>query len=171
MLMTLEELAAALTAGQRLLGLDVGEKTIGMAVSDPGLMVASPIGTIRRGRIDADVTALAAAMQEHAVGGLVVGLPLNMDGTAGPRVQSVRAFVRNLVHRQDKLGGVVRAAFWDERLSTSAVQRFMTQEADMTRKRRGAVVDKMAAAFILQGALDALAWRRNNPAATTEEAP
>lgn len=171
MLMTLEELPAALAPGQRLLGLDVGEKTIGMAVSDPGLMVASPIGTIRRGRIDADVAALAVAMQEHAVGGLVVGLPLNMDGTSGPRVQSVRAFVRNLIHRQEKLGGVVRAAFWDERLSTSAVQRFMTQEADMTRKRRGEVVDKMAAAFILQGALDALAWRRDNPAAITEEAP
>lgn len=156
MLLKLEELPGALAPGERLLGLDVGEKTVGMAVSDPGLSVASPVGVIRRGKIDADVAALAKVFKEYAVGALVVGLPLNLDGDEGPRAQSVRAFVRNLIYRKDALGGVVRATFWDERMSTSAVQRFMIAEADMTRKRRAQVVDKMAAAFILQGALDAL---------------
>lgn len=158
MLLKLEEMPAALAPGERLLGLDVGEKTVGMAVSDPGLSVASPIGVIRRGKIDADVAALAKTFKDYAVGGLVVGLPLNLDGTEGPRAQSVRAFVRNLIYRKEALGGVVRATFWDERMSTSAVQRFMIAEADMTRKRRAQVVDKMAAAFILQGALDALRY-------------
>lgn len=160
MLLKFEEVEAALSKGDRLLGLDVGEKTVGMAISDPGLAVASPIGTIRRGKIDADVAALAEVFKKYAVGALVVGLPLNLDGTEGPRAQSVRAFVRNLIYRKEALGGVVRATFWDERMSTSAVQRFMTAEADMTRKRRGQVVDKMAAAFILQGALDALDYLR-----------
>lgn len=160
MLLKFEEVTTTLAPGERLLGLDVGEKTVGMAISDPGLNVASPIGVIRRGKIDADVAALAKAFKDYApVGALVVGLPLNMDGTEGPRAQSVRAFVRNLIYRRDALGGLVRATFWDERLSTSAVQRFMIGEADMTRKRRGEVVDKMAAAFILQGALDALRYR------------
>lgn len=157
MLLKFDEVKAALGPGERLLGLDVGEKTVGMAVSDPGLNVASPVGVIRRGKIDADVAELAKIFKSHApIGALVVGLPLNMDGTEGPRAQSVRAFVRNLIYRREALGGLVRATFWDERLSTSAVQRFMIGEADMTRKRRGQVVDKMAAAFILQGALDAL---------------
>jgi putative holliday junction resolvase len=160
MLLKFEEMEAALSKGDRLLGLDVGEKTVGMAISDPGLAVASPIGTIRRGKIDADVAALAEVFKKYAVGALVVGLPLNLDGTEGPRAQSVRAFVRNLIYRKEALGGTVRATFWDERMSTSAVQRFMTAEADMTRKRRGQVVDKMAAAFILQGALDALDFLR-----------
>lgn len=172
MLLKLEELPGALAPGERLLGLDVGEKTVGMAVSDPGLSVASPVGVIRRGKIDADVAALAKVFKEYAVGALVVGLPLNLDGDEGPRAQSVRAFVRNLIYRKDALGGVVRATFWDERMSTSAVQRFMIAEADMTRKRRAQVVDKMAAAFILQGALDALhylAATAADDAATSDE--
>jgi putative Holliday junction resolvase len=160
MLLPLVDLPNVLTPGQRLLGLDVGDKTVGMAISDQSLSVASPIGTIRRGKIDHDVQALAAAYAEYGVGALVVGLPLNMDGSEGPRAQSVRAFIRNVDYRKAVLGCDVRAVLWDERLSTAAVQRFMTAEADMTRKRRGQVVDKMAAAFILQGALDALSYRR-----------
>ena len=160
MIHTLPELAALLTRHQRLLGLDVGEKTIGMAVSDPGLVVASPIGTVRRTRIAQDARELGKAIRDYGVGGLVIGLPLNMDGTEGPRVDSVRQFARNLEERADLLGWEPRIAFWDERLSTAAVQRFMIGEADMTRKRRGEVVDKMAAAYILQGALDALAHQR-----------
>lgn len=170
MIVTLEELPGVLTDGRRLLCLDLGTKTIGMAVSDPGLTVASPIDTIRRGRIDADVASLARVMAEYSIGALVLGLPLNMDGTEGPRAQATRAFVRNLRHREATLPVPVRAVLWDERLSTAAVQRFMTDEADMTRKRRGEVVDKMAAAFILQGALDALSHLRRRVAEAEAEA-
>ncbi|MGQ9368956.1 Holliday junction resolvase RuvX [Azospirillum sp. ST 5-10] len=160
MIHDLRDLAAALPRGARLLGLDVGTKTIGMAVSDPGLVVASPIGTVRRTRFAEDARELARAIRDYGIGGLVVGLPLNMDGSSGPRAQSTRQFAQNLLGRTDLLGWEPEIAFWDERLSTAAVQRFMTGEADMTRKRRGEVVDKMAAAYILQGALDSLAHQR-----------
>lgn len=160
MIRTLPELAGLLTRHQRLLGLDVGEKTIGMAVCDPGLAVASPIGTIRTTKFTEDARALAKVLRDYGVGGLVIGLPLNMDGSEGPRCQSVRQFARNLMERADLLGWEAEIAFWDERLSTAAVERFMVREADMTRRRRGEVVDKMAAAYILQGALDALAHQR-----------
>jgi len=149
-------LAQGLDAGARLLGLDVGAKTIGLAVSDRGLAVASPLETVRRGKLSDDVAALKKVCAERAVGGLVIGLPVNMDGSEGPRCQSVRQFAANLAER----GLDLPAAFWDERLSTAAVERLLIAEADMTRKRRGQVVDKMAAAYILQGALDALAARR-----------
>lgn len=155
------DLPALLTRHQRLLGLDVGEKTIGMAVSDPGFVVASPIGTVRRTKIAGDCRELAKAIRDYGVGALVLGLPLNMDGSEGPRCESVRQFGQNLIERADLLGCVPEIAFWDERLSTAAVERFMISEADMTRKRRDEVVDKMAAAYILQGALDALAYRKN----------
>ncbi len=154
-------LADRLAEGERLLGLDVGAKTVGLALSDRGLTVASPLETLRRGNLADDVAALGDLCQARTVGGLVVGLPVNMDGSEGPRCQSVRQFVANLAER----GLDLPAAFWDERLSTAAVERLLIAEADMTRKRRGQVVDKMAAAYILQGALDALATqRRSGPA-------
>ncbi len=149
-------LADRLAEGERLLGLDVGAKTVGLALSDRGLTVGSPLETLRRGKLADDVAALSDLCQARTVGGLVVGLPVNMDGSEGPRCQSVRQFVANLAER----GLDLPAAFWDERLSTAAVERLLITEADMTRKRRAQVVDKMAAAYILQGALDALAAQR-----------
>ena len=152
-------LAQGLDGGARLLGLDVGAKTIGLAVSDRGLAVASPLETLRRGKLADDVAALKRVCAERAVGGLVIGLPVNMDGSEGPRCQSVRQFAANLAER----GLDLPVAFWDERLSTAAVERLLIAEADMTRARRRKVVDKMAAAYILQGALDALAAGRRGP--------
>jgi putative Holliday junction resolvase len=154
---TPQALKARLTGGQRLLGLDLGEKTIGVAISDPGLTVASSIDTIRRVKFTEDVKQLAKLMAGREVGGIIVGLPINMDGTQGPRCQSVRHFAENLLKRTDLLGAEPEIAFWDERLSTAVVQRFLTDEVDMRRNKRAQAVDKMAAAYILQGALDALA--------------
>jgi len=150
------DLAEHLAKGERLLGLDVGAKTVGLALSDRGLTVASPLETLRRGKLADDVAMLRDLCQGRVVGGLVVGLPVNMDGSEGPRCQSVRQFAANLAD----CGLDLPEAFWDERLSTAAVERLLIAEADMTRKRRAAVVDKMAAAYILQGALDALAHGR-----------
>jgi putative Holliday junction resolvase len=146
------ELPGHLAKGARLLGLDLGDKTIGLALSDPGLTVASPIDTIRRAKFTRDAEALILIVRDRGVGGLVIGLPVNMDGTEGPRCQSTRQFAANLLTKID-----IPIAFWDERLSTAAVERLLTDEADMTRARRGQVVDKMAAAYILQGALDMMA--------------
>ena len=151
-------LARRLAKGERLLGLDVGAKTVGLALSDRGLTVASPLETLKRGKLIDDVAALGELCQARAVGGLVIGLPINMDGSEGPRCQSVRQFAANLAER----GLDLAVTFWDERLSTAAVERLLITEADMTRKRRSEVVDKMAAAYILQGALDALAARRRS---------
>ncbi len=150
-----EELRREIAPGSRLLGLDLGSKTIGLALSDPGLSVASPIDTIRRTKFGKDATALEHIVEERGVGGLVIGLPMNMDGTEGPRCQSTRQFAANLISR----GFTLPMAFWDERLSTAAVERFLVDEADMSRRRRAQVVDKMAAAYILQGALDRLRAR------------
>ncbi len=144
-----QELKAHLPAGKRLLGLDVGTKTVGLALSDPSLTVASPLQTIRRTKFTRDAEELEAIISEHGVGGLVVGLPLNMDGSEGRACQSVRQFAANLLARND-----MPIAFHDERLSTAAVERMLVKEADMTRQRRAKVVDKAAAAYILQGALD-----------------
>ncbi len=149
---TLHELKTQLPKNTRLLGLDPGAKTIGLAISDPGLTVASPIETIRRRKFRDDAAALIRLIEERGVGGLVIGLPVNMDGSEGPRCQSVRQFAANLLERIE-----IPVVFCDERLSTAAVERFLVEEADMSRKRRGEVIDKMAAAYILQGALDALA--------------
>ena len=151
-----QALKAQLSPGQRLIGLDVGEKTIGVAISDPGLTVASPIDTVRRTKFTEDVKQLARMIQGREVGGIIVGLPINMDGTQGPRCQSVRHFAENLEKRADLLGIEPKVTFWDERMSTVAVQRMMISEADLTRAKRAQSVDKMAAAYILQGALDAL---------------
>ncbi len=142
--------ALNLPPGQRLLGLDLGEKTIGLALSDTLLTVATPMQTLKRAKFGADAARLDIIISEQGVGGLVVGLPLNMDGSDGPSAQSARAFTRNWAGRSQ-----IPIALWDERLSTSAVTRTLI-EADASRRRRDEVVDKMAAAYILQGALDRL---------------
>jgi putative Holliday junction resolvase len=152
---TLEALAEALEKGRRLMGLDLGTETIGVALSDALLSIATPVTTIRRTRFARDAEQLAALARERQAGGLVYGLPVNMDGTEGPRCQSVRDFAREFDKRCP-----LPYAFWDERLSTAAVQRMLTDEADLSRKRRAEVVDRAAAAYILQGALDALAKKR-----------
>jgi putative holliday junction resolvase len=144
----LKELAMT---GRRLMGLDIGSKTIGLALSDTRLIIASPLGTIRRTKFSADAVRLQELTTRHGVGGLVIGLPVAMDGSEGPRCQSVRQFARNLLALFD-----LPIAFWDERLSTVAVTREMIA-ADLTRKRRAALVDRAAAAYILQGCLDYLA--------------
>lgn len=137
-----------------LLGFDVGTTTIGLAISDPAWRVASPLLTITRRKWPQDLAAIADVVKERGVGGFVVGLPCNMDGSEGPRAQSVRAFAQNLLARPEVLGCDMPLAFWDERLSTAAVERFLLED-DMSRQRRDAVIDKLAAAYILQGALDA----------------
>ena len=149
--MPLVELTAmpdALLRHQRLLGLDLGTKTIGLALSDVELTIASPLETIARVKFNKDVQAMLAIAARYGVGGLVMGLPINMDGTEGPRAQSTRAFVRNLLPLT-----TMPVTFCDERMSTMAVTRTLL-EADASRARRAKLVDKMAAAYILQGALD-----------------
>ena len=148
----LTDLAAALPPRTPLLGLDLGDKTIGVAASDIDRMIASPIEVIRRTRFTEDVDRVFELMEDRGAHALVIGLPVNMDGTEGPRCQSARAFARNLSRLKD-----LPIAFWDERMSTAAVQRMMTDEADLTRARRADLVDKAAAAWILQGALDRIA--------------
>lgn len=151
----LEELARAVPRGRRLMGIDLGTETIGVAVSDAMLSIATPVETIRRTRFARDAEQLAALVYERHAAAIVYGLPINMDGTEGPRCQSVREFAREFDKRCER-----PYAFWDERLSTAAVERMLTEEADMSRKRRAEVVDRAAAAYILQGALDALAKKR-----------
>ena len=148
------DLKRLLKPGERLLGLDVGTRTIGMALSDTTLLVATPFDTIRRSRFRADAARLAAEIARHKVGGIVVGLPLSLDGDEGPRTQGVRQFARNLLEQID-----LPLAFWDERLSTAAVEREMI-DADLTRKRRAEIIDKVAAAYILQGLLDRIGRER-----------
>ena len=148
---TLHGLKAELAPGSRLLGLDVGSKTVGLALSDVTLIIATPYRTLRRTTFAKDAERLRQTIDEHGVGGLVIGLPVQMDGTEGRRCQSVRQFAANLLERMD-----IPIAFWDERLSTAAVERVLIREADMSRRRRAQVIDKAAAAYILQGALDAL---------------
>lgn len=146
-------LPAYLSAGQRLLGLDLGTKTIGLAVADTRHQIATPFDTIRRTKFGADAAQLEAVIDAGNIGGLVLGLPLNMDGSAGPRVQATHAFVRNLAARDSFPD--LPVLMWDERLSTAAVERTLI-DADTSRTKRSAVIDKMAAAFILQGVLDRL---------------
>jgi putative Holliday junction resolvase len=146
------DLRTTVKRGKRLLGLDLGSKTIGIAISDSGFMIASPLETIQRKKFTGDALTLKAIIDERQIGGLVLGLPKNMDGSDGPRVQSTRQFATNLLERFD-----IPIAFWDERLSTMAVERVLVIEADMSRQKRSAVIDKMAASYILQGALDLMA--------------
>jgi putative Holliday junction resolvase len=150
----LTDLANALPRNTPLAGLDIGTRTIGVAVSDTSLMIASPLALIERVKFTKDVEVLFALMAKRGAAGLVIGLPVNMDGTEGAKCQSVRAFARHLLRLRD-----MPIAFWDERLSSVAVNRVLIDEADTTRGRRAEVVDKMAAAWILQGALDRMAAR------------
>ena len=145
----LQSIKSHLSKNQCLLGLDLGSKTIGLAVSDPSFMIASPIETIKRTKFTADANRLMEIHKDRQIGGWVLGLPVEMDGNEGPRCQSTRQFAENFIGLSE-----LPISFWDERLSSSAVNRFLISEADMTRKRRGQVVDKMAAGYILQGALD-----------------
>ncbi|WP_346909522.1 Holliday junction resolvase RuvX [uncultured Roseibium sp.] len=146
----LDDFLAALPPSGRLIGLDLGTKTIGLALSDLGRGIASPMETIRRKKFTIDAERLLQICTEQQVGGIVLGLPLNMDGTEGPRAQATRAFARNLAQKTN-----LPMTMWDERLSTAAVTRTLL-EADSSRARRAEVVDKMAAAYILQGFLDRL---------------
>lgn len=147
----LSELSAACPPNTPWLGLDLGENTIGVAASDAGRIIASPLALIRKTKFTQDAERLFKIMDGRKVSALIIGLPLNMDGTEGPRAQSCRAFARNLERFRP-----VNVAFQDERLSTTAVERFLIDELDLTRKRRADVVDRTAAAWILQGALDRL---------------
>ncbi len=147
----IEAFAAALPRDRAIFGLDLGTKTLGVATSDLRKSVASPVETIKRTKFTADANALLALAEGREAAGFVLGLPRNMDGSEGPRCQSTRAFARNLAKLTD-----LPITFWDERLSTVAVERTLL-EADQSRKRRAEVIDKMAAAFILQGVLDRLA--------------
>ena len=149
--LTVEELKAALPETGALLGLDLGTKTIGLALSDLRRAIASPLAVIRRTKFQADLLELRQYIEKHRPVALVLGLPVNMDGTEGTRAQATRGFARNI---ERQLG--LPIFFWDERLSTAAVTRTLI-EADASRKRRGEVVDKMAAAYILQGVLDRMA--------------
>jgi putative Holliday junction resolvase len=146
----IEEFAAALTDYKPIVGLDPGEKTIGVAVSDVTLTVASPLALIKKGKFSDDAATLFQLMDSRKAIGIVIGLPMNMDGTEGVRCQSNRALGRNLL----RLNPDLLITFWDERLSTAAVTRVLIEEHDVNRKRRGEVVDKMAAGWILQGALE-----------------
>ena len=146
----LTDIIATLKRDQRLLGLDLGTKTIGLALSDVSRTIATPLSTIVRKKFTQDAEALLALVARHDVGALVLGLPVSMDGTEGPRCQSTRSFAANLLKMTD-----IPIAFWDERWSTAAVTRTLL-EADASRARRAEVVDKLAAAYILQGAMDSL---------------
>ncbi|WP_048646291.1 Holliday junction resolvase RuvX [Nitratireductor soli] len=146
----LEELPAFLQAGQTLGGLDLGTKTIGVAVSDRGLSLANPRPVVLRRKFTQDVEALLAMLARDNAGGIVIGLPVNMDGSEGPRAQSTRAFVRNMQRLT-----ALPVAFWDERMSTLAAERALI-EMDVSRRKRAGRIDSAAAAFILQGALDRL---------------
>ncbi|PRY90216.1 Holliday junction resolvase RuvX [Donghicola tyrosinivorans] len=144
----LKDFVAALPSMRALAGLDLGDKTIGVAVSDTFRSVATPLETIRRKKFGVDAESLLAIVNQRNVGGLVLGLPRNMDGTEGPRCQSTRAFARNLSRLTD-----LPITFWDERLSTVAAERALL-EADTSRRRRAEVIDHVAAGYILQGVLD-----------------
>ena len=142
--------AAALPSGVPLMGLDVGTKTIGLAISDVTRTIASGLATLTRGKFAADVERLLALIGKNAVGGLVIGLPVNLDGSQGPRAQATRAFARNLAKVTP-----LPILLWDERLTTAAAERSLL-EADVSRRRRAQVIDKVAATLILQSALDRL---------------
>lgn len=143
------ELKGALPARHGLLGLDLGEKTIGVAVSDISLTLASPLELIRKSKFTLEAERLFKLMAQREAAGIVIGLPFNMDGSEGPRAQSCRAFARNLLRLRD-----LPIAFWDERWSSSVMNRFLIEEADLSRAKRAEAIDKNAAAYILQGALD-----------------
>lgn len=148
---SIEAFAAALPPGGAIAGLDLGDKTIGVAISDLRRCIATPASVIRREKFTLDAARLLALLTERGAAAIILGLPLNMDGSEGPRVQSTRAFARNLVALT-----ALPIGYWDERLSTVAAERALL-EADTSRKRRKEVIDQVAAGYILQGALDRLA--------------
>jgi len=150
------DMPAQLAAGGAIAGLDNGARTLGVAISDTAWLIASPLAQIRRTKFTQDAEALLALMAGRGAAGLVIGLPVNMDGSEGPSCQSARAFGRNLLRLKD-----LPIAFWDERLSSAGVNRMLIEEADLTRKRRAGAVDKLAATWILQGALDRLRAARS----------
>jgi putative Holliday junction resolvase len=152
--MTIEELGERLLPGQTIAGIDLGSKTIGLAVSDLSLRLASPRPMIKRTKFTLDAIALIAALERDKAGAAVIGLPVNMDGSEGPRAQSTRAFVRSMAEKSD-----LPFVFWDERLSTVAAERALI-EMDVSRKKRKERIDSAAASFILQGALDRLTGLR-----------
>ena len=149
-LFNMSELRAGLGRDRRLIGIDPGAKVIGLALSDVGLMLASPYGALRRGKLGVVAAEIGRIARGEGAGGLVVGWPLSMDGSMGPAAQAVRDWVRALSAETG-----LPAALWDERLSSAAVNRHLIDELDMTRRRRAEVVDQMAAAYMLQAALDA----------------
>jgi len=148
--MTVEAFHAALPEGARLIGLDLGTKTIGVAMSDVNRSVATALETLRRTKFRDDAARLVEIIESYGIGGIVIGLPLNMDGSEGPRAQSARAYARNLAAATG-----LPILLWDERLSTVAAERALLA-ADTSRKRRAEMIDKVAAAYILQGVLDRL---------------
>lgn len=148
-------LSRAVVPSGRAMGIDVGTKTLGLALSDTTWAIASPLVTLQRSRFRRDAGILAGLVGEHDVRAFVIGLPISMDGTEGPKCQSVRQFAANLLGFID-----APAAFWDERWSTVAIERMLVREADLSRKRRSQVVDSSAAGYILQGALDYLSKNR-----------
>jgi putative Holliday junction resolvase len=150
MLLSMQALRATLGRNQRLIGLDPGSRTIGVALSDVGLMLASPYGSIKRGKLRDKAAEIASVALKEGAGGLVVGLPLSMDGSVGPAAQAARDWALAL---SEATG--LPVALWDERLSSAAVNRFLIAEADASRRKRAEVVDRMAAAWMLQAALDA----------------
>ncbi|MBI1214367.1 MAG: Holliday junction resolvase RuvX [Alphaproteobacteria bacterium] len=163
-IVAIKELKTALPAKTRLLGIDHGSKTWGLALADPGLTIATPLKTIRRTKFTENLRELAALCKEYEVGGFIIGLPLNMDDSEGPRAQSVRHFGFNLLKEKEQLGFEPVIAFFDERLSTHAAEQLLIDDLDMKRGKRKEIIDAMAAAHILQGALDAL----NRPAPASE---
>ena len=150
-LFNLADLRAQLARDERLIGLDPGSKTIGVALSDVRLTLASPYASLKRGKLRANAAEIAAMARKEGAGGLVIGLPLSMDGSLGPAAQGARDWALAL---SEATG--LPAALWDERLSSAAVNRFLIGEADLSRRKREGVVDRMAAAWMLQGALNSL---------------
>lgn len=148
-LFNMTDLRALLPRGQRLIGIDPGSRSIGLALSDVTLVLASPYGTLRRGKLAANAAEILRIARAEEAGGLVVGLPLSMDGSIGPAAQAARDWAHAL-----STATALPATVWDERLTTAKVHRMLIEEADMSRKRRAAVVDRMAAAYMLQAALD-----------------
>jgi putative Holliday junction resolvase len=163
-ILDIHELCAGMRGTQRLIGIDLGSKTIGLALSDVRRRLASPYASLRRGKLIENANEIGEIALREGVFGLVVGLPLSMDGTAGPAAQAARDWTHALTAA---LG--LPAALWDERLSSAAVNRGLIQEADLSRARRAAVVDRSAAAYMLQGALDAAAERKSRTEAEDEE--
>jgi putative Holliday junction resolvase len=148
-ILSIKDFRQAVPTGKRIMGLDVGSKTVGIALSDVLHMIASPLETLRRKKFREDAVRFREIVSQHDVGGVVLGLPLSMDGSEGPRCQSTRAFARNLSLEID-----LPMTTQDERMSTQAIERVLINDVDMTRKRRSQVIDKLAAVYILQGFLD-----------------